>query len=162
MGGKRAWERVEFCLCVAGLALVVASGCALIGGLQAGSGAREALSRGKELLSRGDYDGALKENEKVLTLFPGGYPGDEAIFFSGLIYAHADNPKRDYHKALSYFRSLVRHYPRSPFLEQAKIWIGVLEAHDRLAQENKKYKTIIEDAKKIDIEIEELRRKRER
>jgi TolA-binding protein len=115
--------------------------------------ARERLLRGQKLLSQGDYEGSLAENQKVLTLSARRPPEDEALFNTGLIYAHFDNPKKDYGKSLDYFKRMIKDYPKSPLSEQAKIWIGVL-------QENEKLNQILEKSKQVDIEIEEMKREK--
>ncbi|MBI4490212.1 MAG: tetratricopeptide repeat protein [Deltaproteobacteria bacterium] len=111
--------------------------------------------RGQNLLAQGDYEGSLKENQKALSLSADQAPGDEAVFNMGLIYAHSANSKKDYRKALSFFSRLIKDYPKSPLLEQAKIWVGVLQANERLTQ-------LIEKSKQVDIEIEEKKRLKER
>jgi TolA-binding protein len=98
------------------------------------------LLLGQKLLADGDFKGALRENQAVLALADKGPPGDEALFNMGLIYAHYDNPDKDYKKSIGYFKRLVRAYPRSSLREQAKIWVGVLD--------------VIEKSKQVDIEIE--------
>jgi tetratricopeptide (TPR) repeat protein len=115
--------------------------------------ARERLLRGQKLLAQGDYEGSLVENQKVLALSPQRPPGDEALFNTGLIYAHFDNPKKDYGKSLDCFKRMMKGYPKSPLAEQAKIWIGVL-------QENEKLNQILEKSKQVDIEIEEMKREK--
>ncbi len=77
-------------------------------------------------------------------MYPKTPPGDEALFNVGLIYAHSENPRKDYKKSIDYFQRLVKDFPRSPFIEEAKMWIGVLED--------------IEKAVKVDIEIEEKKK----
>jgi tetratricopeptide (TPR) repeat protein len=115
--------------------------------------ARDHLLRGQKLLAQGDYEGSLAENQKVLALSTHRPPEDEALFNMGLIYAHVDNPKKDYGKSLDYFKRMMKGYPKSPFVEQAKIWMGVL-------QENEKLNQIIEKSKQVDIEIEEKKREK--
>lgn len=106
------------------------------------------LLRGQKLLSDGDYSGALRENLMVLEL-PGKTPfKDEALFNSALIYAHYDNPQKDYNKSMIYFSQLIKEYPGSPLLQQAKIWLNVLN--------------ILEETKKMDIEIEKKNRELKR
>jgi outer membrane protein assembly factor BamD (BamD/ComL family) len=100
--------------------------------------------RSQELLAKGDYKGALEENQKILSRYPNSPPGDEALFHIGLIYAHSGNPQKDYQKSILFFNKLVEGFPRSPLAEQAKIWIGVLQ--------------VIEKTKQIDIEIEEMKK----
>jgi len=115
--------------------------------------AREHLLRGQKLLAQGDYEGSLTENKKVLTLSAHRPPEDEALFNTGLIYAHFDNPKKDYGKSLDYFKRMIKDYPKSPLSEQAKIWIGVLQENEKLSQ-------ILEKSKQVDIEIEEMKREK--
>ena len=106
--------------------------------------APEYLLRSQKLLAKGDYEGALEENQKVLSKYPNKSPGDEALFNMGLIYAHYGNPKKDYQKSILFFNKLIEGYPRSPLVEQAKIWVGVLQ--------------VIEKSKQVDIEIEEMKK----
>lgn len=98
------------------------------------------LLLGNKLLAERDFKGALRENQTALSLADNGPPGDQALFNLGLIYAHYDNPEKDYKKSIEYFKQLVAVYPRSSFREQAKIWVGVLD--------------VIEKSKQVDIEIE--------
>ena len=93
------------------------------------------------LTRQGDFDGAQRENQKVLAVSPKSSPGDAALFSMGLILADHANPKRDYKKALNFFMRLKKEFPGSPFVEEAKIWIGVLET--------------VEKALQIDIKIDE-------
>jgi tetratricopeptide (TPR) repeat protein len=113
--------------------------------------AYEALFRAQRLLAQGDFEGSLIENQKVLSSAGHKPPEDEALFNLGLIYAHSANPKRDYSKSLDFFRKLLKDYPKSPLVEQAKIWIAVL-------QENEKLNQVIEKSKQVDLEIEEKKR----
>lgn len=113
------------------------------------------MLRGQRLLAQGDYESSMKENQRVLSLFPDGSPADEAIFNMGLVYAHAGNPKRDYRKAMGLFRKLISEYPQSPLVEQAKAWLGVLQMNEKLNQ-------MLDKSKQVDIEIEERKRGKER
>jgi len=155
MGKKRARPGKHLYFCIASLIFVSLSGCAALEEIRARGEAREALTRGQNLLAQGDYEGSLKENQRALSLSADRAPGDRAVFNMGLIYAHSGNPKKDYRKALGFFRTLIKDYPQSPLLEQAKIWVGVLQANERLTQ-------VIEKSKQVDIEIEEKKRLKEK
>jgi len=113
----------------------------------------EYLFRGQKLLTQGDYEGSLRENQKILSVSAHKPPGDEALFNMGLIYAHSANPKRDYGKSLDFFKKLLKDFPQSPLVEQAKIWIGVLQENEKLTQ-------MLEKSKQVDIEIEERKREK--
>jgi len=98
----------------------------------------------QRLMEKNHFDASLDASQKSLSRSEIKSPGDEAIFHMGLIFAHYKNPKKDYKKSISYFERLLREYPHSPLSEQAKIWIAVLN--------------IIEESKKVDIQIEEMKK----
>ncbi len=194
MGRKRTGKGKYLHLFVASLIFLI-PGCALLKEMRDQDNARDTLVRGQKLLAQGDYEGALRENQRVLSLFEDRPPGDEALFNQGLLYSHVDNPKRDYRKAMDLFRKLVKDYPKSLLVEQSKVWIGVLQmnekltqandrltqANDRLtqaneklsqtseklsqtneklSQANEKLNELIQKSKRVDLEIEQKRRKK--
>jgi TolA-binding protein len=110
--------------------------------------AQESLQVAQQLMARGDYEGALRESQKVLKQAGNQAPGDEALFNMGLVYVNPKNPKKDNRRAIGFFNQVVKSYPDSPLTEQAKIWVGVLDAMEKLKQ--------------VDIEIEEKKRDRTR
>lgn len=114
---------------------------------------REHLIRSQKLLAQGNYEGAVVENQKVLSLPDPRSPKDEALLNLGLIYAHFRNPQKDLEKSLEYFKRLIKHYPKSSFVEQAKTWVGILE-------ENEELNYLIQKLKQVDIDIEEMKRKK--
>jgi outer membrane protein assembly factor BamD (BamD/ComL family) len=130
---------------------------------------RQYLLQAQDLLAKGDYEAALEENQKVLSLAANNPLGDEALYNTGLIYAHPGNPKRDYVKSIVALKRLGKEYPQSPWTEQGKIWAQVLQENENskrvavtVAQENDKLKRIIEESRKVDIEIEEKKREKAR
>ena len=131
----------------------------------------------KLLFKEGYYEAAMKENQKLLS--EGKAPGDMALYNIGLISACSLNPKKDYLQALDTFQKLVSQYPHSSFAEEAKVWIQVLEDHQKIAderqkfleekrnltrereilsQEREKLKYTVEKSRQLDIEIEKRRR----
>lgn len=106
------------------------------------------LQAAQQLMAKGEYEGSLKEVQKVLTLAKDNAPADAAIFHLGLIHAHPNNAKKDNKKAISFFARVVKNYPESPWAEHAKVWIGVLDGLEKLKQ--------------VDLEIEERKRDRAR
>ena len=157
MGGKRSWKRQYLYVSIAFLMVSGLFACAPV---QMPSPVRpeclvcpECPDRGhlksvQGYLSRGDFEGAMKESQDILTRSPKTPPGDDALLAMGLISAHYANPKKDYKKALSYFMRLERDFPRSPVVEEAKIWVSVLQA--------------FEQAKRVDLEIEEKKKELEK
>jgi tetratricopeptide (TPR) repeat protein len=114
---------------------------------------RESQTRIQRLLAAGDFEGFISENQRVLSLAHPRSSKDEALFNLGLVYAHEGNPKKDFSKSLDFFKRLIREHPRSPLVEQAKIWVGLLQEHDSLNQ-------VIQKLKQVDIEVDERKREK--
>lgn len=158
MGRKRtgAWKYIY--ICITSIIFISFSGCAALKEMKAERDAEEHLIVAQKFLAQGDYEGSLKENQKVLSLFENTPPGDEALFNMGLIYAHYEYPKRDYKKSLDLFKKLVKVYPQSPLVGEAKIWIGILQENERLNNEIEELNKAIKKTKEVDIEIEEKKK----
>ncbi|HVP78819.1 MAG TPA: tetratricopeptide repeat protein [Thermodesulfobacteriota bacterium] len=110
------------------------------------------------LLAEGNYEGALKEDQRIFSLSGLNPPGDEALYRMGVIHAHPGNSKRDTTKSLALFRRLIKDYPTSPWVEQAKTWAGVLQENEKLSRSVEELSLVIEKSKQVDIEIEERKR----
>jgi len=106
------------------------------------------LVLGKTYLARGEYGSALKETEMVISLAGKNVPVDEAHFYMGLIYAHPANSARDYGKAMVLFRRLIRDYPGSPLVEQAKTIVALLQENNKLDRTTDKLNKMIDEQKK--------------
>lgn len=165
MGRKRIKTWKYFHLCITGLILLSFLGCATLKEIENGREARESIIRSQKLLVQGDYEGSLKENRKALSLSNNNPPGDEALFNMGLIHAHSEYPRKDYKNSLNFLRRLIKDYPQSPLVEQAKIWIGILQENEKLSKGNEELnKTIrelnkaIQKSQQVDIEIEEKKK----
>lgn len=117
--------------------------------------AREGLKRAQRLFGHRDYLAALKENQRVLSLYKRDWPGDQALFNMGLIYAHMENPHRDFNRSLFFFQKMMKDFPQSPLANEARVWAGVL-------QENLKLGDLIEKFKQVDIAVEEKKREQGR
>ena len=122
------------------------SGCAPVTASREEAEIRESLQHAQRLLARGDYDGSLRESQRVLTLARDEPRAAEAIFNMGLVFVHPGNAKRDNRKAIELFNRVTKEYPESPLAQQAKIWAAVLDG--------------VEKAKQVDLEIEEKKRER--
>ncbi len=115
----------------------------------------EELERAAQLHKQGDYEGSLKENQRVLTRAGKNPPADRALFNMGLIYADQENPKKDHEKSLLFFNRVLTDCPQSPLVQEAKSWI-------RLLRENEKLREVIEKVKEVDIAVEEKQREKTR
>jgi tetratricopeptide (TPR) repeat protein len=115
--------------------------------------AADRLARARTLKAQGDYEGALRESQRALALAGKNPPADEALFSVGLLHALPGNPRRDLDKSLSAFKRLVSEHPGSSRADEAKAWVGIL-------QENERLQNLIQQSKKVDVEVEEKRRER--
>jgi hypothetical protein len=134
------------CLAAAFFGAVLSlGGCATVrerlGGL--GETKPDEFARPKALLAEGNYEAAFKENERLLA--EGKVAPDVALFNMGLISASL-NPRKDYPRALTSFKTLVNQYPSSTFAEPAKVWIQILQERQQLAEEKHK---LIEERQKL-------------
>lgn len=158
MGRKQNGARKHLYLCIACMIFTSLAGCAALKEMEAKREAREYLITAQKLFNQGDYEGSLKENQKVLSVYDNVPPGDEALFNAGIIYAHYGYPKRDYQRSLDHFKRLVKVFPQSPFARQAKIWIGILQENERLKREIEELNKTINKSKQVDIEIDEKKK----
>jgi tetratricopeptide (TPR) repeat protein len=115
--------------------------------------ARQHLLRSQKFFAQGNYEGAVVENKKILSLPDPRSLKDEALFNLGLIYAHPGNPQQDLQKSIELFKTLIKNNPKSPLAEQAKIWVEIL-------QENAGLNHLLQKLKQVDIEIEDMKRKK--
>lgn len=130
---------------------------------------KEHLLQGQKLLAMGQYDASIKENLKVLSIAPNGPPGDEAMFTIGLIYAYPRFQKKDYGKAVTSLTKVIKEYPQSNWSGHAKILLDIIQENEKLkkisseaTQENEKLKVMIEQSKKVDLEVEEKKKEKAR
>ncbi len=158
MGKKRSGAREYILLPLAGMILLSFAGCATIRQMEARREAREHLITAQKLLAQGDYEGSLRENQKVMSSHETVPPGDEAIFNTGLIYADHGYPQRDHKRSLDSFRRLLKVFPESHLAGQAKIWIGILQENGRLKRDVEELNKTIKKLKQVDIEIDERKR----
>jgi len=162
LGRKRNWTRKYIYIFIACVIITSLIGCAALTEINAKRDSGEYLVAAQKLFDRGDYDGALKMNRKVLSLYGNVPPGDEAFFNIGIIYAHHGYPKRNFGKSLEHFKKLVKVFPRSPLAGKARTWIGVLQDYEKLNTENentnKSIKTLQQENERLNKEIEELKK----
>lgn len=158
MGRKQFRTGKYLYLSIACMIFISLSGCATLKETEAKRKARESLMMAQKFLDQGDYEGALRENQRVLSLYDNVPPGDEALFNTGLLYAHPGYPKRDYKKSLELFRRLVKMFPQSPLAGQAKVWIGILQENERLSRDIEGLNKTIRKSKQVDIDIDEKKK----
>ncbi len=127
MGRERSWTRQFIFFCAAGLIVPLFAGCASFRAILEERQGRVHLQQERLLARQGDFEGAIRENRKILDSTPKSSPADAALFSMGLIFADNANPAKDYKRSLAFFRQLVSEFPQSQFAADARIWAGVLE-----------------------------------
>jgi hypothetical protein len=161
MGGKQSGRGKQIYLCVALLIFLSPSVCALNRMMSTtmvdvtGEEALAHLTQGRKFLARGDYGNALKENENVLSLAGRNTPVDEALFYVGLIHALPVNPARNYGKSVVAFKRLIKEYPGSSLIEQAKAMVDLLQENDNLNRRVDRLNNFIDELKKVDIDVDQ-------
>lgn len=153
MGGKQPRKGKYLYIFIAGLISSVLWGCAGKSGTGMISGFWQqdhccnlVLFEGKAAGGKADFEAVAAEN--LGRLSEPGPDTDDALFRLGLLYAHPDNPGRDYERAARYFERLAALHPDSCMREQAEIWISVLGA--------------IEKSMQVDVEIEKRKKELEK
>lgn len=65
-------------------------------------------------------------------------PADVAYYALGEVYAHPDNPDRDYNLSRYYFERLVANFPQSKLSSEARTYISLFEAisEEKVPEEN--------------------------
>jgi len=129
MGGKQ-WKNRKHLLFYGACLLIVLSiseGCVIPGRrvhvLPEGGTPIELASM---MVSKGNYDDALKAYSRIARSYPRDSPGDRALFEMGLIWLYPGNPKKNNAEALRYFQRLLRDFTKSPLREEAGAWAEVL------------------------------------
>ncbi len=162
MGGKQTWRRKHVYLYVAVLILAGLFGCALQR-VQTGQDAAEPYA--VQPAPKESPSGVVhseKEKEPLPAPPDKKRSGDEALFLMALTYADAANPARDYARSARYLKRLIQEYPASPLAEQARILAGLIQETDQLRRTIDKLNAIMEESKKVDVEIEQKRREMQR
>ena len=92
------------------------------------------LAIAKKLMAGGYFKASLEKNLEVLIGYPDSL-GDQALFQTGLIYAHPQNPDASFRKSEDYFKRLIAEFPESTLKAEAEIWVSVLGETSKNAQE---------------------------
>ena len=102
------------------------------------------VAKSRQIVDNNDFAEAVQRNLQILEESGKKKPADEALYNLGLIYAHVDNPAKDYQKSQTYFNVLTEQFPDSDLAEEARIWLGLFETIEKIQQ--------------IDIEIEQQKK----
>jgi TolA-binding protein len=106
------------------------------------------------------YKDAAAEYSKVISDFPDSPLAADALFELALVYAHHNNPQRDYTQATRAFSDFLRRYPDNRRADEARTWISVFKTIQELKKQNEHLNESIEELKKLDISHEEKRKRK--
>jgi hypothetical protein len=174
MGRKYTGPGKYIYICVAFLIYFIISGCvASVGNVETQTSQRD-IPRWRFLSSddsQKDQQDQLS-SEKISS-------SDESLFDSGISYADPGSHSKDYNKAVTTFKKLIAEHPKSTWSYRGHVISDILQENAKLRklsgdiqlenakvrkqsadllQENAKLKEIIEQSKKVDIEIEKKKR----
>ncbi len=119
-------------LCTAALICISFFGCAGIRENRETQSMQKALVNSRLLIKESDFKGSLRINREILSHPYNGTFKSQALFNIALIYAHYDNPDRDYSQSHKYLELLINEYPHSPLFQEAKTWKHTLKEIDEL------------------------------
>ncbi|GAB6905104.1 ErfK/YbiS/YcfS/YnhG family protein [Desulfosarcina cetonica] len=71
------------------------------------------------LFAQGDYAAALGQYEKLLAKAP--KTVDRVLFEIGIIYTYPENNRKDYGRALEYFRKIIDEHPKSAYRRDSQM-----------------------------------------
>ena len=127
MGRKRNRTGQHLLCILAGLILAGLTGCATVQQTFVDFETYTLFKESHLLMGMDEFGAAAARNQEVLAADGAKPPADTALYNLGLIYAHQDNPGRDYLVALGYFKKLAEQFPASQFNEEAQAWISILD-----------------------------------
>jgi DNA repair exonuclease SbcCD ATPase subunit len=155
MGQKQTRRRQHILLYLAGLFAVIIGldGCALLPDRWV---AQEHISKARFYTAKKNFEDALGETQATLRLFPRTL-GDQAYFQQGLIYAHPENPNRDFEKSREAFSKVLRRYPLSRYALEAEIWVMVLIDFQLARQKHAELQELIEGQERLLSELDKRR-----
>ncbi|MBU0481824.1 MAG: tetratricopeptide repeat protein [Proteobacteria bacterium] len=90
------------------------------------------------------FEKAIARNIDILEQSTEDSPTAAALYNLGLVYAHIDNPAKDFVKSRGYFEELIRKFPETSLAEEARVWTGLF--------------LIIEKMQQIDMDIEQQKK----
>jgi tetratricopeptide (TPR) repeat protein len=98
----------------------------------------------RKVVKNQNFEEAVQENLQILEKAGKKKPADEALYNLGLIYAHIDNPAKDFKKSQIYFHVLTEQFPDSEWTEEGRIWLGLFKTIEKMQQ--------------IDVDIEQQKK----
>ena len=157
MGRKRTWKRQHllfyFVCC-----MIITSGLTACAHLEETWQPKDPILQARIFMKNGEYKAALGEIEKNLRSGQVDH-ADEALYLMGVIYAHPKNPGASLNRSIESFQILIKKHPQSDRKQEAVAWISKLRKIRTMEKEILDLKDQIDKLKKIDLGIEEKKRR---
>ncbi len=154
MGQKYSGKRKYLYFLSAALILIFFTNCTAFKQHKTQELIKRDLNDAQFLFEMGEFDQSLQKNKQILARTMTKSPADRALFNMGLIYAHYDNPNRNYEKSIMYFKRIPQEFPQSELAEQAKIWFNTLATLEKYEND---YRTLLAKEKALNQKITSLK-----
>jgi len=109
------------------LTLLVCAGCSTVWLSRENAGVKTEIAQAEYMAARGNYEGATATYERILERSPQNPWRDRVLFSLGGLYAQEGNPKQDFARSLTCFRTLKAEFPESRFEAESQVWACLLE-----------------------------------
>ena len=118
---------------------------------------QDALGEVDRLVSENKYDEAGAACLRIEQEHPGTDLAAQARFAFALTLVAADNPQRDYSRALAAFDAYLSSYPQHDRTAEARSWRQAIRQIMELTKENGRLRKTLEQLQEIDLQREEKR-----
>ena len=140
------------------LTVCLISGCSHSG---EGSAARSLSLEANKSFVKGNYTASLDKYEQLIEKEP--KAADRVLFQMGIIYAHPENDRKDYQKALECFRKIIKDHPDSAYRHDSQMMMlqiqNVIIKDNLIAAQQTQIDTYRRDIKTQENEINALQQK---
>ena len=123
---------------------------------------QQLLEEGMDQMVSRQYEASMAKNLTVLNKFPNSL-ADQALFQIGLLYAHPENPNRNYQKSLASFNKILNEFAASPLRQQAQLWVlfiqDIFDKERKIGKLNKNNLSLQGTVEQQKIEIDILQKK---
>jgi len=123
---------------------------------------QQLLDEGMDQMAGGQYEASMAKNLTVLNNYPHSL-ADQALFQIGLLYAHPQNPDRNYEKSLGSLNNILNGFPESRLRHQAQLWVlfigDVIDKEQKIGILNSNNASLERIVKQQKIEINILQKK---
>ena len=147
MGRKRTGKGKHLLFYTALVVTLSFSGCTFFQEIVEGERVQDKMLQGQKFRGEGEYDRSLEIFQEILSAYPQKPPGDQALRELALTLSHPGNPRKNFPEALAFWWKLQKDFPKSPYAEEARAWIGLHTAYADALQKGEKTKNQLQQDK---------------